>query len=231
MKEQPLTNNFIWLSSFHPCLSDIAELIIFHYMSFKSTSLMDAFLPEIISWIVKWHQALHLRVQCVSVQAENAVVLLKIFLMDPYLEEAAGFLNTRRGICHECEANAVGTGKWIIISFPTLQHFLTTCWFIYMWTLGKGHGKEKAGYTVVHIHTRNVNPCACFSGTSQCKLTALMFKTVRFVLELNPSEIPIRYNLEFALKPRLMAERVRALQTQRVLPASHLGMAFDHFKP
>lgn len=58
-----------------------------------------------------------------------------------------------------------------------------------------------------------------------------MFKKAHFVLGLNPSEIPIRYNLEFALKPRLMAERVRALQTQRVLPASHLGTAFDHFKP
>lgn len=145
MKEQPLSNNFIWLSSFHPCLSDIAELIIFHYMSFKCTSLMDALLHEIISWIVKRHQAPHLRARRVSVQAENAVVLLKIFLMDPYLEEAAGFLNTRRGICHECVTNAEGTGKWIIISFPprSTSSLLAElgCYFIYMRTLGKGHGK------------------------------------------------------------------------------------------
>lgn len=55
-----------------------------------------------------------------------------------------------------------------------------------------------------------------------------MFKMVHFILGLNPHEIPIRLNLVFAPKQRLIAECVRTLQTLRVLPASVLGIVFDH---
>lgn len=122
-----------------------------------------------------------------------------------YLEEAAGFTNMKRRVSAKSVANVDGTGKWVIISFPPCSSSSQRVHLQNSASILQRHGLQEKDQIkkikklgLAHNQTRRAYlmqfPVHFFFHfmTSQYKLTALMFKTVHFIVGLNPHEIPIR---------------------------------------